>query len=110
MALGAEFREAKLAALVPTHFSLTATPPAVTLPAEASKNRKGAVQPVAAELANALSEYLTGKPSREPVWPGSWADRSADMLAADLLAAGIPATVDGPDGTEVRDFHTLRES
>lgn len=30
------------------------------------------------------------------------------MLRADLQAAGIPVEVEGPEGTETRDFHALR--
>ncbi len=107
-ALGTGFRAAELAALTPAHFALDATPPTVTLPPEASKNRKGAVQPLPADLAAAVREYLAGKPANEPVWQGTWAHRSADMLKLDMTAAGIPVGVTGPDGTEVRDFHALR--
>ena len=34
--------------------------------------------------------------------------KAADMLRADLEAAGLPVEVDGPEGTETRDFHALR--
>lgn len=108
VALGTGFRCAELAALVPDHFDLTATPPTVTLPPEASKNRKGAVQPLPADLAAALGEHLKGKPRKDPVWPGTWASRSADMLKVDMTAAGVPVEADGPNGVEVRDFHALR--
>ena len=30
------------------------------------------------------------------------------MLRADLDVAGVPVEVDGPEGTETRDFHALR--
>lgn len=108
VALGTGFRAAELAALVPDHCDLDATPPAVVLPAEFTKNRKGAVQPLPADLAADLRGYLRGRPGKEPVWPGTWADRSADMLKLDLAAAGVPVEVDGPEGVEVRDFHALR--
>src|SRR5262249_10996881 len=67
-----------------------------------------AVQPLADDLVGELRAYLAGRPAREPVWPGTWAGRSADMLRIDLAAAGIPVEVDGPEGIEVRDFHALR--
>ncbi len=108
VALGTGFRAAELAALVPAFFDLDAPTPAAVLPAGFTKNRKPAVQPLAAELVVELRDYLKGKPAKEPLWPGTWADRSADMLKLDLDAAGIPVRIDGPEGDEVRDFHALR--
>ena len=87
---------------------LDANTPAAVLPAEFTKNRKAAVQPLAAELAAELRAFLKGKPAKTPLWPGTWAERSADMLKFDLDAAGIPVRIDGPEGDEVRDFHALR--
>ena len=108
VALGSGFRAAELAALVPDNFDLDANPSALVLPPEFSKNRKGAVQPLSSDLAADLRGYLRGRPGKEPVWPGTWADRSADMLKIDISAAGVPSDVDGPEGVEVRDFHALR--
>jgi integrase len=108
VALGTGFRAAELAALVPDYFDLDATTPAAVLPAEFTKNRKGAVQPIPADLADELRGYLRGRPRKERIWPGTWCDRSADMLKLDLDAAGVPVKVDGSEGEEVRDFHALR--
>ena len=108
VAMRTGFRAAELAALVPDFFDLGATPPAVVLPAEFTKNRKGVVQPLAASLASDLRTYLTGRPGKEPVWPGAWVGKAADMLRADLDAAGVPVEVDSPEGVETRDFHALR--
>lgn len=108
VAVGTGFRAAELAALVPAFFDLDATPPAVVLPAELSKNRKGAVQPIPAGLAADLRTYLAGRPGKQPVWPGAWVRKAADMLRTDLDAAGVPVEVDGPEGIETRDFHALR--
>jgi integrase len=108
VALGTGFRAAELAGLLPDFFELDATPPAVILPVELTKNRKGAVQPLPAALVDELRTYLAGRPGREPVWPGKWARLAASMLRADLDAAGVPVEVDGPEGPETRDFHALR--
>ena len=108
LALGTGFRAAELAAIVPDNFDLNAGTPAVILPAEFTKNRKGAVQPLATDVVVELRVYLCGRPAKEPLWPGTWSQRSADMLKLDLDAAGVPGTVDGPEGIEVRDFHALR--
>jgi hypothetical protein len=108
VALGTGFRAAELSALVSDNFDLDASPPAVVLPPEFSKNRQGATQPIADTLAADLRAYLRGRPGKERVWPGKWADRSADMLKIDMSVAGVPFEADSPDGVEVRDFHALR--
>jgi hypothetical protein len=84
----------------------------VTLPARFAKNRRTKMQPLPANVAAALRDYLTGNPADAPVWGGTWArdHRGADMLRIDLDAAGIPYAVDGPDGPEYADFHSLRLS
>src|SRR5262249_60113059 len=69
VAVGTGFRPAELAALVPDFFDLDATPPAVVRPPEHTKNRKGAVQPIAAGLAADPRTYLKGPPGKEPAWP-----------------------------------------
>ena len=102
------YRAAELAALVPNYFDLDSVPPVVILPAEFTKNRKTAAQPIADELAAELRTFLRGRATKELLWPGTWCQRSADMLKIDLTAAGIPVDVDGPEGIEVRDFHELR--
>ena len=61
-----------------------------------------------AALAADLRPYLAGRKRKELVWAGTWSARAADMLRADLDAAGVPVEVDGPEGTETRDFHALR--
>src|SRR5262249_39413565 len=46
------------------------------------------------------------------IWAGTWArdHRGAEMLRIDLDAAGIAYAVEGPDGPEYADFHSLRHS
>ena len=110
LALGTGFRAAELSALVPDYFDLSADTPAIVLPAEFTKNRKGALQPLGEELAAALRSYLKGLQGKEPIWPGKWVDRSADMLKGDMVTAGVPVQVEGTEGAETRDFHSLRNS
>lgn len=107
-ALGTGFGADELGKLAPEHFDLMADPPAVILSAKSEKNRKGALQPLPVELAADSEKYLAGRPNKTPVWRGTWHERAADMLRIDLQAAGIPVEVDGPEGTETRDFHALR--
>lgn len=110
VALGTGFRASERAALVPRFFDLDAPPPAVVLPAEFTKNRNGAVQPLAADLAADLRDYLRNRSEKEPVWPGTWHKKAAEMMGADLEAANVPLEVGGSDGRETRDFHALRAS
>ena len=104
------FRAEELACLRPESFDLDAEPPVAVLGAAETKNRKGATQPLPADVATALREYLKGRPDGAPLWPGNWWKNAADMLRIDLDAAGIPYAVEGPDGPLYADFHGLRHS
>ena len=109
-AAGTGFRSNALANLTPTDFDLDAG--TVTLAARFNKSRKLKVQPLPADVATALRDYLTGKPANAPVWGGTWASgcMGAEMLRRDLEAVGIAYAVEGPDGPEYADFHALRHT
>ena len=111
VAAGTGFRASALANLTPTDFDLNGSP-TVTLAARFAKNKKTKVQPLPADVAAALREYLDGKPATAPIWGGTWAKdrKGAEMLRIDLDAAGIAYAVEGPDGLEYADFHSLRHS
>src|SRR5439155_1016678 len=80
-----------LANLTPADFDLTSADPTVTLPARFNKSRRVKVQPLPADVAAALRDYLGGKAAGVPVWAGTWRSKAAEMLRADLEAVGIPA-------------------
>ncbi len=111
-AAGTGFRASALANLTPSDFDLNPSSPCVTLAARFAKNRKTKIQPIPADVAGVLREYLVGKAANAPVWCGTWASggAGAEMLRIDLEAAGIAYAVDGPDGPEYADFHSLRHS
>jgi integrase len=111
-ACGTGFRASALASLTPESFNLNADPPTATLAARRNKSRVLKVQPLPADLTELLREYLHGKPAGQAVWGGPWArdGRGAAMLRGDLEAAGIPYTLDGPDGPLYADFHALRHT
>jgi integrase len=111
-ACGTGFRASGLASLTPESFDLDADPPTATLAARRNKSRVVKVQPLPPDLAALLRHYLQGRPAGQPVWGGTWArnHRGAEMLRLDLEAAGIPYVVEGPDGPEYADFHSLRHT
>lgn len=104
------YRAEELANLLPESFDLDARVPMAMLPARLTKNGETAVQPLPPDVAAALREYLKDKPAGEPVWPGLWYTRAADMLRIELDACGIPYVVHGLDGPLFADFHALRHS
>lgn len=111
-AAGTGFRATALASLTPAEFDLVTDSATVTLSARFNKSRKTKVQPLPSEIAEQLRVHLADRLPGEPVWGGTWArdHRGAEMLRADLEAAGIPYAVEGPDGPEYADFHSLRHS
>ena len=104
------FRAEELACLRPESFEFDAEPPVAVLGASETKNRQGATQPLPADVAAALRDYLQRRPAGVPLWPGNWWKRGARMLRIDLDAAGVPYAVEGPDGPLYADFHSLRHS
>src|SRR5205823_5689619 len=95
VALSTGFRLEEVAGLCPEGFDLAAAPPTVRLAAADTKNRQGANQPLPRQAVALMTAYLAGRPVGQPVWPGTWAERGAEMLQLDLAAAGIPYRVDG---------------
>ncbi len=101
------FRASELASLFPYSFDLAGRPPLVTVKAAFSKNKKQSEQPLPADVAETLHDYLEGKPRDKAVWPGKWFEDAAEMLRLDLETAGIPYR---DDAGCVADFHALRHS
>jgi integrase len=104
VATGNRVRE--LARLTPGHFDLDAEVPVARLGAKGTKNRKAAEQPLPPAVVARLRPYLAGRHADRPVWPGSWPDRSADMLRADLASVGLQDVVNDEEAA----FHSLRQS
>ena len=153
LAVNTGLRAGELASLTAESFDLDANQPTVTVEAAYSKHRRRDVLPLRSDLVVLLRPFvshLRSKPAnvaqirneakgdvqakeadkREPaarLWPGTWADRAAEMLAADLAAVRVAwideakddeqectdrtksdylAYID--DGGCVFDFHALR--
>jgi len=98
--------------LRPESFDLEFDPATVTVGAAYSKRRREDVQPMRPDLAELVRDWLRDKQAGEKLWPEnpdapseSWNANAAEMVRADLQAAGIEYRDD--DG-RVFDFHALR--
>ena len=108
LAVTTGLRASELASLTPRSFDLGSDPPTVAVEAGYSKHRRRDVLPLRADVANAMSEYLSSRQLRddERLWTGSWSRKgSAIMIRKDLAAADIPYE---DDAGRVFDFHALR--
>ena len=100
---GLRRRELKL--LKPAAFDFAATPVVLTVPAGNSKRRRLEHLPLPDDVAAAFQAYLVDKPVDQPVWPGGWWRKSAEMIRRDLTEAGI--AIEDQQG-RVIDFHGQR--
>jgi integrase len=80
-------RAGELASLTPEAFDLGGDLAAVRVASSCTKNRREAIQPLPADVAALLAEYLQDKPSGALVWPGKWKSRAFIMIQADLETA-----------------------
>jgi integrase len=112
LAVATGYRVGELAAMTPANFELDGEVSIVrvkgrpTKTRKGTKNRKDAEQPLPPAVAARLRVYLVDRPAGSRVWPGTWHEKAAKMIHADMAEAGIPIIVD-----EARaDFHSLRHS
>ena len=109
------FRASELASLTVASLDLLSEIPTISIEARISKRRRQDVQPIRRDLADRLQTWLDAKQrtantlslvghSAERLWPGTWNEKAAKMLRADLNAAGI--AFDNEHGR--LDFHSLR--
>ncbi len=87
LAMQTGLRASELASLHSPSFDLTSDPPNVLVKAAYAKNRKQALQPLPAQMAKPLANYLGHKPEDKPVWPGTWHLRAYRMIGLDLAEA-----------------------
>ncbi len=111
-AVATGIRASALSHLTPENFDLNSPSPCVTVPARFSKNRRTHTVPLPSDVAAELGPYFARKAAGSPIWGGTWASshRAAEMLRRDLIAADVPYVVEGPDGPEYADFHSLRHT
>ena len=110
MAAGTGIRANALANLTPADFDLNGAP-AVTVAARYAKNGRTKVQPLPADVAAALRDYIDRKPKRSDLgrdvgkrttWGGNAANRPGSRRHRLRRRR--------PDGPEYADFHRLRHS
>jgi integrase/recombinase XerC len=109
-ALSTGLRAGGIASLTVGHFDLNADIPTVALSVKRDKSRRGKLQPIPESFVPVFREYLKGKPAETIAWPGTWIEKAAKIVRIDAVAAGLPITVNGPDGPEHLDFHALRHT
>lgn len=105
LAANTGFRAKELGSLIPASFDFDATPPTVTVEAAFSKHRRKDVQPLRADVAEMMRQYVEGRPPRALLWPGDWKKGGAQMVRIDLATAGIPYE---DDAGRLFDFHAMR--
>jgi integrase len=109
-------RASELASLTEASFDFTADPPTVTVEAAYSKRRRKDVLPIHPDLTTRLRVWFTerresgganvvpihGRAADAPLWPGTWPERAARMLRADLQAARAAWLEEAPEGSDER--------
>jgi len=104
LAVASGLRFSELASIKPGSFGWEDEPATVSVEPSYTKNGEPAVQPIPPDLAVDLMRFVATIPPDEPVFPLPH-DRGAEMLRADLAAAGVPyADASG----RFFDFHSLR--
>ncbi len=107
LALETGLRYSELFSLTKSSFDLTGDTATVTIAADAAKNRKEAVLPIRADLANDLQASMALFLPEAKAFQGMKRGKGAEMIQADLEAAGIPyIDTYGLQG----DFHALRHT
>ncbi len=119
-------RLSELGSLTPESFDLDADQPTITVKAAYSKHRREDVQPIRADLAEALKAWLDGKPDGQPVF--ALPAKMSLAIRSDLRRAKARWIRETPDRKERRerrdsdflnyvdsegryaDFHSLRHS
>ena len=96
-------RVSELASLTVASFTLDESP-SVTIDAAYAKNRRRDTLPLRADMAEHLRNFLATKLPGTKVFPKLSNHNSAQMIKADLEAAGLPFELDG----KYFDFHSLR--
>jgi integrase len=98
------YRRLELSSITPAAFQF-GSDPTLTVVRGMSKRRRPECQPLNREIAEFFRQYVKGKPADKPLW-NIGAERTALMIQADMLAAGLPYT----KGKVVVDFHSLRQT
>ena len=111
VAANTSLRASELRSLTQTSFDFKGKPHTVTVEAGYSKHRRRDVLPLREDLVEALQKWIAERrvlslqPSTEPLWPGVWHKKAAEMVRGDLANAKIDYK---DDVGRVFDFHAFR--
>jgi len=105
LALRTGLRRKELRSLTPESFNFSSKVPSVALHASNSKRRKQDRLPLPKDVATLFQEFIAELEPNEPVWPGSWWRKSAEMIRKDLTGAGLSVK---DDQGRIFDFHGQR--
>ena len=107
LATNTGLRVSELASLTEASFDLNGQKPTVTVEAGYSKHRRKDVQPLRADVAEMMFQYIASarRVQGAPLWPGTWSQVAAQMLREDLAAAGIDCQ---DERGRIFDFHATR--
>lgn len=107
-------RASELASLTAGSFNLSDSP-VVTLEAAYSKRRRRDVLPLHEELATKLREWFADRQEQQAaaknanLWPGTWPEKAAKMLRADMKAARQAWIESVPEGSPERHQRELSD-
>lgn len=104
LAVESGLRWSEIHSLIRSSFDFDSETPTVTIAPENEKAGRGDTLPLRPELAADLKAYLALSFPTARAFP-MWADKGAEMIQADLRAAGIP---ERDESGRVVDFHALR--
>ena len=105
LALRTGLRRKELRSLMPRSFAFGPKISSVTLHPSDSKRRKQDCLPLPREVAVLYEAYIKDLNPDEPVWPGSWWRKSAEMIKRDMSEAGL--SIEDDQGRTF-DFHGQR--
>lgn len=88
LAVTTGLRVSELGSLTAKSFDLDAVSPTVTIAPKDEKARRGATLPIRPDIADKMRGWLATRPAlSQKLWPGTWVEKAAKMIRADMMEA-----------------------